>query len=944
MKERLLTQFQNKYDRQGWQRTLLEVFGVREINPDPVLIDETDKAISYEIGRHVTADGYEVGVFEYAMKPGQRVDKSRAGLRSLVSRLVRYHVDAALVVFHDEKHWRLSFICDLKDEKTAPKRFTYVFGYSDQSYRTPLERFTTLADAEPTFANIYDAFSVERLDKDFFAGYKDHYKMFCGYMPDAKEYRDFVKRMMGRIVFLYFLQKKGWLGEDRNFLANLLERSRAKFQDTFLSGVLGLLFFETLNKQRSGDLVDPILGEGITIPYLNGGLFERGELDRDGVDFPYECFEKFFRFLSSYNFTVDENGTDDAEVGVDPEMLGHIFENLLEDNKDKGAYYTPKEVVQYMCRGALEDYLKERTDSSLHDNIHLMIHGGQYKWLKECPAAKEIIGYVRDVKVCDPAIGSGVFPMMMLAELFAIRRAMYDVFDSEYPITPYLLKKDIIKNNLYGVDLDQGAVEIARLRFWLALVVEDDQKRPLPNLDYKIMQGNSLIESFMGRDLSFYYDKGETILHADRAKGKQGLVAEYFGESVKERKKELRNCIECRVREHICYCCMNSARYKSELDEIDPTNRPFFLWNTYFNHILWSERNGFDIVIGNPPYGATVDARDKRQLRREFRTARTGFRNKVWTKGSQDTYALFIEQGYNLLATGGVLSYIVPMSVTSSDSMSAVQTLLLNNCREIRISSYSDSPKPVFENADIKTSIISLVKTKTRCEAVYMTKTHRRKGDTTLNELLASQEFIEAGDYILRGRFPKIGSQIEKNILAKIGVSTSSLGNFIQDLGHGGLPIYYRFSGGRYFNVVTNYSTGSTAEKSIYINPHIRNLVGAILSSNLYHWYYDVYSDQRNFKRYEIESFPFPVENFSEELIAKISKLYEDYLADIEGNSILRKTKRKSISEFREYKISKSKHLIDRLDDLICPAYGLTPDETEFIKNYEVEFRVQDVK
>jgi hypothetical protein len=208
---------------------------------------------------------------------------------------------------------------------------------------------------------------------------------------------------------------------------------------------------------------------------------------------------------------------------------------------------------------------------------------------------------------------------------------------------------------------------------------------------------------------------------------------------------------------------------------------------------------------------------------------------------------------------------------------------------------------------------------------------------------LSNQKFIEAGDFILRGRFPKISEQIEKDILAKISAIRSAFRNYIRKQGKPEHAIYYRTAGGRYFEVVTNYSTGSSAEKAIYFDERIRDLVGAILSTSFYHWFYGVYSDQRDLKLYEIESFPFPIDGFDDDLIAEISTAYGEYLVDIESNMKILKTKAyKNIDSFKQYKIGKSKTFIDRLDDLICPVYGLSPEETEFIKNYEIEFRCPD--
>ena len=942
MKDRLLEQFQNNYDRQTWQRTLLEVFGVREIHQAPVPVDETDKAICYELGRHATADNYEIGVFEYAMKPGHRVGRSRAGLRGLVSGLVRHHVDAALVVFHDEAHWRLSFVCDLKEEKTSPKRFTYVFGDPEQQYRTPVERFTTLAETKPTFANIREAFSVERLDKDFFDGYKKLYTVFCSHAPDAKEYRNYIKRMMGRIVFLWFLQKKGWLGGDRSYMQNLLQRSRERYSDTFLSQVLAVLFFDTLNERREDDRVNPILGEGVRIPYLNGGLFERDKLDRQGVDFPFECFERLFDFFSMYNFTVDENDPNDAEVGVDPEMLGHIFENLLEDNKDKGAYYTPKEVVQYMCRDSLAQYLKANATAIPAECIDALVNRYDASWMAmDDEDTQAVTNLIKEIKVCDPAIGSGAFPMGMLNELFNIRYAMYDHFGLTEAVTPYGIKRDILCNNIYGVDLDQGAVDIARLRFWLALVVDDTEKHPLPNLDYKIMQGNSLLESYCGVDLGLFWEKDDQPAFHPTS-GKQGLVAEYFGISEHDHKQNVRQHIEEIVRGHIEEWSKFRPYVLDRYDALDKTDLPFFMWNVYFGHIVGGNDKGFDIVIGNPPYGASSTDADKRQYKMEYLSTSHKFKGGISQKGSDDTYGLFIEQGFNLLKLNGFLSYIVPMSIISSDSMGPVQTLMLRYCREVKVSSYAENPKPVFDNAKLATSIISFIKTRTHCERLLVSKMHRRRSDVSLDKLLNNQKFIEAGDFILRGRFPKISEQVEKNILSKITPIHSTLSKLINVKGDDDEVIYYRTAGGGYYRVITTYPTGSTAEKPIYVNRYIRNLVGAILSTNFFFWYYQVYADNHNLKSYEIETFPFPIDSFDDELIAKISAVYEVYLADIESHSTIRKTKRKNIDSFKEYKINKSKAYIDRLDDLICPVYGLTPEEIAFIKNYEIEFRCPD--
>lgn len=242
-------------------------------------------------------------------------------------------------------------------------------------------------------------FSVEILNENFFKEYKAQYTRFCDflqqdpemrqsfmkYKDQGKAIRDYVKKMMGRIVFLYFVQRKGWLNGDYRYMSNLYTNSSDAVKADFLDKVLEPMFFGLLNtpvservtsaKRHDWDL--SLIPGWENIPYLNGGLFEQDDIDKCRSVFPQEYFKQLFEFFDTYNFTIDENDPDDNEVGIDPEMLGHIFENLLEDNKDKGAFYTPKEIVQYMCRQSVIQYLKSHEpDEQYASAIELLINDG----------------------------------------------------------------------------------------------------------------------------------------------------------------------------------------------------------------------------------------------------------------------------------------------------------------------------------------------------------------------------------------------------------------------------------------------------------------------------------------------------------------------------------------------------------------------------------------
>lgn len=430
-KENLRQIFQQPFNQEGWQNMLRHYFHATELKAERERIDDTpDDEKGYYLGAIDTTDNYRIGLFYYQIQHGN-VARKRVGLRNLVKSFINPNwgeFDAALVVFDNGSVWRLSFVCDVKGENTAAKRFTYVFGESDNYYNTSVGRFDALQRNGISFENIKDAFSVERLNKDFFNGYKERYVKFLNHInEDTKENRDYVKKLLGRLVFLQFLQKKGWMGVpanqqgwnggDKFYLNHLIENYEGN--NRLLSDVLEPLFFNTLNERRTNDLADSRLGENIKIPYLNGGLFDKDDLDKKDIDFPYKYFKELMDFFAIYNFTIDENDPEDSEIGIDPEMLGHIFENLLEDNKDKGAFYTPKEIVQYMSQESVAQYLKSHAPEELHTAIDSLIKQRVVEpILQNKENARLVNKALSVVKVCDPAIGSGAFPMGVLNVLF----------------------------------------------------------------------------------------------------------------------------------------------------------------------------------------------------------------------------------------------------------------------------------------------------------------------------------------------------------------------------------------------------------------------------------------------------------------------------------------------------------------------------------------------
>ena len=699
---------------------LQDYFHADKVRVSPEVLDEdAEDRKGYFLGSMTTQDNYELGFFYYEMEDGS-VLRRKVGLRNLIRPYLGYGFDAALAVFNDGINWRLSLICDLKEDATSTKRFTYVFGDEKAYYKTPVSRFVDLQKKANEFLEIKKAFSVEALSDDFFAAYRKQYaefvkfltgkeyvkkgnkwveqepgepdvQYFTSFKEDDKLVRDYIKKMMGRIVFLYFLQSKGWLAGNLHYMHDLFYDASDEVKGDFLDKVLEPMFFGFLNTKPEDRSSAPLVnGVGVKyipnageIPYLNGGLFQQEKIDEVDSVFPAVMFQSLFDFFDSYNFTIDENDPNDAEVGVDPEMLGKIFENLLEDNKDKGAFYTPKEIVRYMCQESLTAYLQTGIeDAEVKEHIANFVKTNDVEELGGVSSelALSIDQKLIDVKICDPAIGSGAFPMGLLRELYACRKSI-EIFEEDNAAD---IKRHIIQNNIYGVDIEKGAVDIARLRFWLALIIDEKEPMPLPNLDFKIMQGNSLLESYKGVDLDVTSKKLKTGKDTKKTRGVlslgfeetdvqkviQDLVKSYFSITDHTLRAQRRQQIDKYVKDYIKVCAEGNHEVQDAVDELEIPNDQFFLWHTYFADVF--EKGGFDIVIGNPPYvnveGISVE--DKKIYKDTF----TCFEKRA------DLFSLFLEMALTKLASASaVVTYIIPSIIHSNLSYKKLRNLFLDN-------------------------------------------------------------------------------------------------------------------------------------------------------------------------------------------------------------------------------------------------------------------------
>ncbi|WP_158506579.1 Eco57I restriction-modification methylase domain-containing protein [Treponema putidum] len=786
------------------------------------------------------AGTFPVTFADVEVQSSVHLKRNRVSIQNCIRKIMEDN-SSALIFFHfadNQNEWRVSFAhrAETLQTSTSAKRYTYLCGI-EHPCRTIAERFQYLAkkadSAAITVEDMLNAFSVEALSKEFFAEYKVFYEDFVQYITGKryikakgksgyenravagakvhtkifahfqrigngdeqkaeKKVRDYIKKMMGRLVFIQFLQKKGWLGctddnwndGDRDYLQHLFERSSEKQQNDFLSTVLDPLFFGMLNtnpedrarhfKQKGWDKT--LLDRFGKVPYLNGGLFEEDPEDSVPVIFPAVLFgnpkqreiERTFRigqnndypydascglldFFARYNFTIDETDPEDREVGVDPEMLGKIFENLLEDNKDKGAFYTPKEIVQYMCRESLIAYLAEEIQDEPAMRDLVLKH--ETARIKDKNAA---LSALKTVKICDPAVGSGAFPMGMLNELFACRMLLEG--DSSDEENRSRIKKDIVRENIYGVDIEKGAVDIARLRFWLAIIVDEKIPLPLPNLDYKIMQGNSLLESYEGEDLSnLTQSNGELFDSEEMIEELLVAINGYYIPKDNIAKSKIRKQIEEKVilllKERQLPPKIVKALEKIDLHE----NNNFFLWHTWFSEVFNrpADCKGFDIVIGNPPYVQLQD--DGGKLAKMYKPAKFNTFNRMG-----DIYQLFYEKGIAMLRKSGHICYI-----TSNKWMRA-------GYGETSRKYFAEHTQPkilidlagekVFENATVDVNILLLQK------AAYTQNTYALRGglECLKDRSGLAKQPVQAIEFPKNGNSWVILSDIEQRIKQKI--------------------------------------------------------------------------------------------------------------------------------------------------------------------------------
>jgi hypothetical protein len=616
----------------------------------------------------------------------QNSELSRPAERQVAAKLLSQY-PYALFVFSNSQRDRWHFLNVKRDGKSPDQRmFRRIAVGPGEQLRTAAERLSLL-DMEPMgrnpsaleIQNRHDeAFDVEKVTKRFFEQYAQVFAQVEGLITgieDSDRKRLFTQRLFNRLMFIAFIQKKGWLkfGGATNYLEALWrDYQRNGDKDAgFYDSRLKVLFFSGLNTKGEVDIVginrngfvQKLIGQ---VPYLNGGLFEEDGDDTDAaIHVPDAAIDSIIHDLfGRFNFTVTESTPLDVEVAVDPEMLGKVFEELVTGRHETGSYYTPKPVVAFMGREALKGYLGSQLAIEEQESLERFVDVRDPSGLRDPEAVLEAL---RRIKACDPACGSGAYLLGMLHELLELRACLFVTHNLD-PLKTYDRKLEIIQNSLYGVDIDPFAVNIARLRLWLSLAVDfdGDSPPPLPNLDFKIEAGDSLLAPVHGAE------KQETA--------RSQLIDRYL--SLKAR-----------------YMKAHGGEKRALLKEIETEKEAISLWThggASLEGFDWQVEfaevfadRGFDVVLANPPYV-------RHELIRHLKPALQKVFPAVYN-GTADLYCYFYARGIELLRSGGMLAFISSNKWFTANYGGNLRKYVAESCD---VSSITDMGElPVFETA-----------------------------------------------------------------------------------------------------------------------------------------------------------------------------------------------------------------------------------------------------
>lgn len=1026
-------------------------------------------------GQHVNlvpiAQKRELGVFEYKVSDGQSLPTyaERAAIETAVAKLVREHLIIFSAADRKTQVWQWA-----KREIGRPiqrREHTFQQGRRADLLIQKLGRLIFTIKAEEDGITVIDVagrlkagFDVAPITKRFYDGFQAEHKRFLARITGIRDEgtkRWYASIMLNRLMFIYFIQEKGFLDGDPLYLQTKLRESASTGKDRYLECYLFPLFFECLSKPLEHRAPEFATRIG-TVPFLNGGLFElhQIEIQNPTLCIPDEAFSDLFSFFGAYRWHLDERPISDGNE-INPDVLGYIFERYI-NQAQMGAYYTKEDITEYMAtfailprllsmigadaemssslavfwqtlrddpdryifpamRYGMDVAVPADTDNTLHSfaprefalesetwyemlrrrqhvtDLRNRIAAGTITTAADCirenlnlrqllqdvlerSADERFLEAAYDavtgITILDPACGSGAFLFAAMKVLEPIYEACLDkmsvMIDADHiqrnhrlamkfaaviqhathnhPNLEYYILKQLALHNLYGVDIMEEAVEICKLRLFLKLIAQVDRVQdvePLPDLDFNVHPGNSLIgfssmvqlETLNTKRFDFANNiatvrqeatNAASAFDAFRNAQTDPAINRSQQEQLKTTLRTQLEKLELQLNEQLARQYAIDTTRSSVLSHWRDVQQPFH-WLSDFFGIMSGRR--FDVVIGNPPYVMYPSAK----------VAYGVLESDYSTLPCKNLYALMFERALELVADDGVVSFIVQLTVTASERVLTLQKALMDR-GPIFYASFPRRPQAVFEGVEMPVTIVTSLKGEPG--TLHSTRVERFSAVERVH-IMTTLVYLKHR-IVLRGyRLAKMSFDIERAIYEQLTSCKTSLETLcVQTSNH----ILYYQEACRYW-VKVSLTEPYNAKNGIREFPaHWRKIAltsknnhdfaFCLMNSSLFYWYYSVFSDTEHVNDTLVKGFPIP-SAFDGKAFEKVAKtLDRDLRANAHRKTITTKTG--DTIAYDQLSAASSKALIDEADALLAEAFGLTDAQLDFIVNYDAKYRLPE--
>jgi hypothetical protein len=1029
-------------------------------------------------------DGTDYSFHAVAQKRGVAVLVSDSipdyAIRVKLDKLIAKDHFEHLIVFTDQAHGRQVWQWVRKEpgRPTAVRTYHYSPAQSGELLFQKLDSLVFTLEEEEilTLTSVtgrLKAFDVEKVTKKFYERFKTEHSSFLSFIkgiPDKQMESWYASVMVNRLMFLYFIQEKGFLNGDKDYLRNKLAESRDRKPDAYYRDFLCPLFFQGFARKKAerSAATNKLLGE---IPYLNGGLFQKHQIEEQHgktIVIADTAFEKLFGFFKEYDWHLDERENRNGNE-INPDVLGYIFEKYI-NQKQMGAYYTKEDITEYIAQNTIIPFLLDEARKGcavafapegsvwrlLRDDPDRYIHDAMKKgadlalpadissgvsdvkqrsgWNRKAPEefalpteiwreaidrhqryravkaklaagevhqvndlvtlnlnirqfAQDAIQFcegpellravwksIEKVSVLDPTCGSGAFLfaalniLKPLYEACLIRMqgfiedmesagphhpAKFNDFkqileeSKRHPKQDYFILKAIIVNNLFGVDIMEEAVEICKLRLFLKLVAQvesQDRIEPLPDIDFNIRAGNTLVGYARYEDVkkavTSKFDFGDAMSRIeDKAKVLDSAVelfrkqqTQLDGTVTAEDKADLRRRfseLEAELNDHL------SGDYgikKAGVKKWKESHKPFH-WFCDFHRIIAS--GGFEVIIGNPPYVELT------KVAEEYRAI--GFD----TETCGNLYALCIERCLQIICSSGYLGLVVQQPITSTIRMKPVRKLLLDGCRHVLSSTFDDRPSKLFDGIHHARIAILIADKGLPQDGIFVTSYMKWYKDERASLFTRLNYFRDPGIGKQLDVFPKIGRALEASLSQKVIGQSNVLGALVSKA-ETDFRIYYKITGvGHWFTITTRaprffregVESSSSREESIcFADARARDIAFVLMNSSLFYWFYQLRTNCRDFNPSDFRGFPLP-SAMATSGIHGLAKSLQQHL-DQSATFTTMSNKKTGLVRVETFRPRNAKAVIDEIDSQIAEYYGLTNNELDFIVNYDIKYRL----